>query len=73
MKDSSDWSPTVGHVDALRAYGARARDRAHQRAVIAEHLSERARAARRDADLARDRAAALHADQRSRRAAAGFA
>jgi hypothetical protein len=73
VQDSSGRSPALDRIDALRAHAARARYRAHQRAIIADRLSERAGAARRDAELARDRAAVLHADQLTRRAAAGFA
>ncbi|WP_433296048.1 hypothetical protein ACQP2F_37415 [Actinoplanes sp. CA-030573] len=73
MEDGNGQSPLLERAHALRAYAARARDRADQCAATAGQLSKRAGTARRHADLARDRAAHLHAHQLSRRTVTDFA
>ncbi|GGQ50899.1 hypothetical protein [Couchioplanes azureus] len=73
MEDSSGRSPIRERVEALRAEAARARERAHQRAVAADRLIDQAATAQRDAKFARERADRLCAEQLGRRAVMDFA
>ncbi|GAB2581193.1 hypothetical protein Aab01nite_58190 [Paractinoplanes abujensis] len=63
MEDPSGLSRALERARALHTDVARARDRAHQRSLTAGKMSERAATARRDAELADERARALRADQ----------